>query len=732
MTKHLFKLLLLTAAVQAQENGIQGTVVDPSGRAVRGATVACDGDSQNIGLDGSFRFEARQICDATIRAPGFESVRMDLTAGPHHRVELKVAGVVETVVITATRTQTTLEQAGVSGNVVTAPELATRDYPFLPDLLRELPGMHIARTGREGSLATLYTRGGQRTSTLVLLDGVPLNDPGGELNLGHLATSELARIEVIRGPESALFGAEAASGAIQLFTRRGDPEQVWPRGSLSYERGSFKTDRWIAGLYGGSGARLDYALNAQQFHTAGEFPNDFYRNTSGAANVGYALSNATRVRGIVRSYDAILGVPGQVRYGLVDRDAFQSTRDTATAFRVDDARGPRFIHHAMFGYHRTHDVFTDLLMQGPYPLNLLVRDVATPVRRVYREAILDRAPDQLPPGTRLVSFPVTLFPSEEPFVTSLSRTHAEYQGTLGHTGGSLAFGYEFERQEGEITSRDVHRNNHGVFLVEQFSVNRRLHLAGGLRAEHSSVFGTKWAPRASASLLIGGLSFLRFSAGRGITEPTLVYNFARSPFFTGNPELRPEKTTAYEAGLVSDWLGRRIRTEIAAFHNSFEDLIVFVSAVFPGTWQNIDRSYARGLEFSARARVGRALTINAAYTFLHTRVVHSSAPTDPYQGIGQELGRRPRHSGSASLLISPTRWWFQTGAFVVGERQDTDFFGVTRNAGYAHVWASGGWHIHRFLAPFVRADNLLNSRYEETLGYSGLARSIRGGVRIAW
>ena len=101
------------------------------------------------------------------------------------------------------------------------------------------------------------------------MDGVPVNDPGGEFNLGHLTSGDIDRIEVIRGPESALFGAEAAAGVVQVFTRRGDPESIRPRGSFSYERGSFQTDAWRAGLSGGSGDRLDYSLHAEQFRTAG-------------------------------------------------------------------------------------------------------------------------------------------------------------------------------------------------------------------------------------------------------------------------------------------------------------------------------------------------------------------------------------------------------------------------------------------------------------------------------
>ncbi len=119
------------------------------------------------------------------------------------------------------------------------------------DVLREIPGLQVDEYGPPGTLAEVFTRGADYTGTLVLLDGVPLNDPGGEIHLENLTSEGLDRVEIVRGPESALFGAEAAAGVIQLFTKHGDPENAVPHGSVSYERGSFQTDRWIANLNGG-------------------------------------------------------------------------------------------------------------------------------------------------------------------------------------------------------------------------------------------------------------------------------------------------------------------------------------------------------------------------------------------------------------------------------------------------------------------------------------------------
>ncbi len=634
------------------------------------------------------------------------------------------------MVVSATRRETTVEEAGVAASIVSRAEIGERQFPMLGDVLREVPGLQVARYGRPGSLTEVFARGGQRTGTLVMVDGIPVNDPGGEMNLAGFSSGALDRIEVVRGPESALFGAEASSGVVQVFTRRGDPERTRPHGSVSYERGSFQTDRWMANLAGGSGARFDYALGAEQFHTVGEYPNDYFRNTSGTANAGFRISPSTQVRGVFRSFDSMLGAPNQVGYRIFDLDANEATRDTAAGIRLEDVRGRNYVQHVAFSYHRSRDLFVDSGMDGPYDIAALVRDTAQSVPRTYFEGLVDPGTTP-PPGLRLVRQSVLLYPFD-PFLSLTSRKDFEYQGTLTHSGGATVFGYEFERQTGEITGRDVDRNNHGLFVHEQVVVARRLFLSGGMRLERNSAFGTKLTPRGAASYRLTKSTYLRASAGVGITEPSLLQNFARDPWFVGNPDLRPEKTTSYEAGVVQELFGRRVRTEVSAFANSFRDLITFAFTQTPSTWQNIEASRARGLEFAAQGRLASWISVNGNYTRMWTRITKSSSPNALFNGTGQELPRRPGNSGAASITLTPRRWSLQAGSVLVGERQDTDLFGVTRNRGYQNVYAAGSLRVHRNVVPFVRVENLLNDRYEEILGYSTLSRGVHGGLRLEW
>lgn len=724
-----------------QPPAIQGVVVDPSGGAVAGARVECGGRSVVTGPDGWFRLAGAQGCRAKIAAPGFETKEVEIVSGAPARIELPVAALAQRVVVSAARRLTSVEEAGVAGDVLTRAELAQRQFPALADPLRETAGLHVVRYGRPGSLTQVFTRGGQRTATLVLLDGVPLNDPGGELNLAALETAFLERVEIVRGPESALFGAEASSGVIQLFTRRGDPERRLPRGSLAYERGGFSTDRWIAGLSGGSGARLDYALGAQQFHTAGEFPNDFFRNTGGTASLGWRFSEATQARAVLRGFDSASGTPDRVGYGIINYDARQLSRDWLAGVRLEHVRGPHYAQRFGFGYHRLRDTYLDRGVGGPYQVAALVRDVERPVPRVYLVRLVDPGlpAAQIPPGTRLVKRDVMLFASD-PYVWIAGRKSFEYEGTLTSGGGAAMFGYEYERQEGRVTGRDAARHNHGLFAYRQQNWAGRVFFSGGLRLERSSAFGTKIAPRGAASFRLAGErgplreTFLRLSAGRGITEPSLLQNYARDPWFVGNLALRPEKTAGFEAGLVQAWFDRRLRTEVSLFDNYFRDLIVFVFLPFPdpSTWRNVEAARASGLELSAQARIIPSLMLSGQYTRLRTRITQSSSPNSLFTGLGQELARRPGNSGSLTLAWTPRGFWLQTGAVLMGERQDNDLFGVTRNPGYQSVYAALTVRRFRRWVPYVRVENLLNARYHEVLGYCNLARTLTAGVRLEW
>jgi len=728
-------LLSLPLALWGETTNIHGTILDSTGRPVEGAQVSCQGQTVFTNIEGRFTVNGVDRCDARIEKPGFETQTARLIAASEGRITLAVAGPVETVVVSANRTETTPEQAAVSASVITEQQLAALGLPMLSDVLRDVPGLQVSQYGPRGALADVFTRGAERTGTLVLLDGVPLNDPGGELHLENLTSEGIGRVEVVRGPQSALFGAEAAAGVIQLFTKRGDPEDKVPHGSVSYQRGSFQTDRWIANLNGGLASRLDYSLAAAEIHSVGEWPNTYFRDNTGTANLGYKLSDSTQARAVFHTYDAHAGTPGQIAYGVDDPVPNEETRDDTVSVRVDDTRGANFSQTFSFGFHRLSDRYNDDESYGEQPLAALVRVVPGPAERIYFVTLVDplAPPAQIPPGLTLVQSAAYFGPSDS--LNQTERKIAGYQGTLSHRGGALVFGYDFQDQSGVLSDVAASRENNGLFANAQQSVGDRIYLSGGARFEHSTAFGNIGSGRGGASVLMlrehGPLSsaMLRLSGGRGVTEPSLLQNYAQSPYFYGNPALKPEETTTYEAALDTQWFGKRVRAEVAGFRSSFHDLIAFVGE----TWQNIAASWAHGVETSAQAYLPKNISITGTYMLLDTRVTASTAPTSPGTGIGQQLLRRPRNSGAVVVTAAPRRWSLAAGASFVGERQDYDFtFGTTRNPGYQNVFASVSYEAVKHVTPVLRIDNLLNERYEEVLGYQALSRSILGGVRIHW
>lgn len=716
MTTTLFLLLFFN---------VRGVVLDPAARPIEGAKIACG--SETVSTDSRGRFEIPAAgCEATILKAGFASKTHRLNDTSDNQITLSLAPSSDRVVVTATGAPVSIEEAGVAADVFTARDFEARQYPLIQDVLRDVAGVAVVQTGRSGGITSVFARGGGSNTTTVLLDGVPITEPGGSLDYSHLTSAGLDRMEVIRGPESALFGAEASSAVIQIFSRAGDVEAGIPHGSISYERGSFSTDHWSASLDGGVWKRIDYALTVDQLRTTGEFPNDAHRITTGSANIGFHFSDSTTLRAVFRTFDSYVGVPGQVYYGLIDYGATAFDKDSTISVRLDDARGRRFSQRVTFGYHRYRDRFNDMGTGGPYNIAALLRIVPGPNPRVYLVQLVDPSTTAVPPGLTLDKETESLFPGSG--VTITNRTSAGYQGTLTHTGGALVFGYEYERQAGVISANNVGRDDNGAFVHEQYAVTPRIFLTGGARFERSSTFGSKFAPRAAITFRLPTETFFRLSAARGIKEPALIENFANESFFVGNRALRPEKTNSYEAGLYHEWLGRRLRTDVSFFRNSFQDLIVFDFSSFPGTWKNIDRSWARGAEASATARLTRFISVRGAYTKLYTRVTSSNSTR-----IGTELLRRPRNSGSVSIELAPRRWTLIAGGRFVGERQDSDFvFGVNRNPGYEYVFVNASWQATRHVAPFLRVENALDQQYQEVLGYAALSRNVVGGLRVNW
>ncbi|HET8645604.1 MAG TPA: TonB-dependent receptor, partial [Vicinamibacteria bacterium] len=315
----------------------------------------------------------------------------------------------------------------------------------------------------------------------------------------------------------------------------------------------------------------------------------------------------------------------------------------------------------------------------------------------------------------------------------------EVQAGRGHL---LTAGADLERETGALGARGgdllrPRRTNTGAYVQDRVLLGPGLHLTAGARVEHNGSFGTRVVPRAAVSWRVrGGEDGTRAhaSAGSGIKEPDLFQSYGISFFARGNPDLRPERSRTYDLGIEQRLLGGRLRLDLTAFHHDYLDQIAYTVVdfeTFEGTFVNLARTRARGLEIEAEAAPARSLRLRGHYTLLDGEVRVSPSAFDPVYAVGQPLLRRPRHQGSLTAEAGGARGTLAATVVAVGRRADSDFvgLGLTENPGYTRLDLRGRVRIGGGLAAFVVAENLTGREYQEALGYPALGRTVRGGLR---
>ncbi|OLC84900.1 MAG: hypothetical protein AUH72_00575 [Acidobacteria bacterium 13_1_40CM_4_65_8] len=730
----LVTLTLLGHAVStaAADREASGTVVDQFGQALprayvrlldqRGSEITATFADQT----GRFRLNASSTdCRIEASLTGFATASVPCGAQPA-RIVLAVAPVRETVVVSATRTEAPADQVGASVTTFTADDLAHRQVPLVADLLRASPGVMVVRTGSPGAVTSLFVRGGESNYNKVLLDGIPLNEPGGTFNFSNLTTDNLEQIEIVRGAHSALFGSDAMASVIQLVTKRPDRSGGRPHAALSFEGGTYDTFRGNASVSGASG-RFDYVLGAQRLNTDNRAPNSRFENTTLSANLGVSLGHDAILRFIGRGEREHVGTPGQTAFGRPDLDAFFARRDGVGGLSFDQQLTASFRQRAAYSLTASNQQSTNLLLDPPYTPRF---------------------------GSRAAPFQFSDFRFDSR--TNLHRHHASYQGDWRVTGDassgqhllSVLSDWDGERATLENrltpTRTDAARNNFG-WSVQHQALWRRVFATAGGRIERNDSFGTAAVPRGSIVFVARssngavGETKLRASAGLGIKEPTVLESFSPSPFFRGNPDLEPERSRTVDAGIEQRFAADRAKVELTWFDNRFENKISTRTtnpATFEAQYFNIGLSRARGAELSLDAAPARGLRARAGYTFLASKILESTAPNNVVLQAGNWLFRRPRHSG----FVGATWVWSLLSANVdgvfIGRYVDSDFSSlqppILTNDGYTTWNARVGWRVSRQLTGTVSIDNLADAEYMEPLGYPALRRAIRAGVRVAF
>jgi vitamin B12 transporter len=540
---------------------------------------------------------------------------------------------------------------------------------------------------------------------------VPVNEPGGEFNLGPLLPLELERVEIVRGAASSLYGSDALAGVIHLVTRR---YPAAPRFRAEAEGGSFAWRRGEASTSGRAG-RFDWNMGALRLDTDNAEPNSALRENAAAAALGVAAGDGTELRLHLRGEDTRHGTPGPTAFGRPDLDARFERQIGVAGLQVRHLRG-RVSHELRVGWALQDWLSLNPLDSGSY---------------VPRS------------GDRVGPFAISDFVDPLGFQQDTRRLSAGYQLET-QAGGRhlLTLGAEVERETGAVGSRSEPllrpaRTNAGAYAQDRLVLGRRVFVTLGGRVERNASYGTRAVPRVAAAwrLTDGGATVLKASAGKGIKEATFFESFGSSFFARGNPALRPERSVTFDGGLEQRLLADRLRLEATAFQHDYRDQINFqvVDPVsFQGTFVNLGRTRARGIELAADAAPRRDLRLSAQYTFLDGEVLVSGDAFNAVYAAGRPLLRRPRHQASLSAHVGGERAGAGATVVLVGRRADSDFLGLdlTENAGYGRLDLRARVRVASRLEAVVVAENVTGERYQDVLGYPAPGRSVRAGLRF--
>jgi vitamin B12 transporter len=707
-----FLVFAASISLQAQSNSadahLSGTLIDASGAGVGGARVTAqlEGVSDahvwmaTSSTDGAYIFTlpAGRYHVRFSRAPFVtRDFVLDLPAGQQRKLDLRfdLERLSDSVVVTAQAEPVTSEATPYPVTVISRNEIESRQSSSLPDLLALQPGISLARTGSVGGLATIFIDGGNSSFTKVLIDGTPVNEPGGFLNFSNFTLDNVEKVEIVHGAESALYGSDAVSGVIQVFTRRGRTRL--PAASLFGEGGSIASARGGADVSGLLG-RFDYSAGTAYFHSDGQGINDAFLSRTLSGAFGWQFSEANQVRLVVRNQSSDAEIPRSTLLPPAKTNQSDSLHLFAANLSWNFRTGSHWAHRLSGTESRTRDANT-------------------------------------------ISNGLT-------FLDLFNRAGLQEQSTYFFCTGSITTGYQFEVENGFpslLFPEHARRNNQAGFLDGRWQPFSRLTLNAGVRAEANDNFGTRVVPRVGAALVLrSGLGFwgdtrLRASYGKGIKEPGLEQSFGSDPCFPGNPNLHPERSRTVYAGVEQVLASQRVRLAAGYFNNRFEDMISFAfGAATPsctsgtGTYFNTDLARARGMNFSLEAKPLRWLTMAGNYSYDDTRVLKAPNVFFEVNQPGNPLLRRPLHSGSLTLNVVFRRMsWTLTGYFS-GTRPDSDFQGLgllIPNPGYARFDLATSYELFGGLSVYGRAANLFDKHYQDTLGFPALGRDVRAGMR---
>ena len=589
----------------------------------------------------------------------------------------------ESVIVSATRFDIPLDQSPASVSVISSNDLEQKQIERVSDALREVPGLSVVQTGTAGQLTSVFTRGLRSEHTQVLLDGVPINQGlQGAFDFANLTTDNIGRIEVVRGPQSTLYGPRALAGVIHLFTKEGEGT---PGITLSSEGGSYDTFREALESDGRIG-KFDYSIGASRLDSDNARPNNQYRNSAAIADVGWSPNEQLRVSSLFTYSLSDTGNPNTI-FNPKPIDNFL-TEKWLIAPHVDLRIGDWWEHKFIFSYDHERQL-NDPNQDG----------FVGPTRALFERTTIDYQNDLNPASwLRLTSgffYSRVNAGQERPFV-------------------SQAFGPQ-------PTFISDHTEEVAGFLQATVNIDNFIFVAGG-RLDHFNQFGDVWTYRFAGSYKFDKTNTtLHSSVATGFSPPT-----SQDKIFGMNFGLRPEKDLGWDIGIEQRLWENRVTVGATYFHNDLSNLIGF-----NGQFQtlNLGAAETQGLETELRAQPIADLTFTASYTYLDAEKTSSA---DISQPRGARLPRRPRNE---VYLSGSYLWWKKLRTTVeakfVNARQELNFGGPNFDIeDYSFVNVAVEYEINSHMSIFGRIDNLTDEHYAEVFGFPNLVQALYGGMKL--
>ncbi len=588
------------------------------------------------------------------------------------------------IVVSATRLPTPLDQTPASVSVITTEDFENKQIQRVADALREVPGLSVVQSGTAGQLTSVFTRGLRSEHTQVLIDGVPINQGlAGLFNFADLTIDNLDRIEIVRGPQSTVYGPRALAGVIQIFTKTGTET---PETTLSAEGGSYGTFRESLASSGKVG-QVDYSLGASRLDTDNARPNNQYRLSYFNGTVGWSPNNELRVSSLFTYSLADTGNPNTI-FDPKPLDNFLTER-WLIAPHLNWKPSEDWEHKLIVAYDEERQV-NDPNQDG----------FVGPTRALFTRLTIDYQNDFRP--AKWLTLTSGLFYSqvdagqERPFISQLF-------------GPQPTFISDFTEEE-------------AIFLQASARPFRGLNLVAGTRYDHFNQFGGIWTYRFAGSYEIAPTdTIVHASVATGFSPPS-----SQDKIFGNNFGLEPEKDLGWEAGVEQRFWERRVKVAVTYFHNDLSNLIGF-NGLFDTL--NLGAARTQGLEAEVEVRPLADLVFAASYTYLDAE---KTSAADITQLPGARLPRRPRHE----VYFSGSYLWFgklrtTAEAKFVSAREELNFGGPNFDIeDYSFVNFAAEYAVNPHFTIYGRVDNLTNEHYAEVFGFPALGRAAFGGVRV--